>query len=85
VLQASDLLTGDNPVATTRRMVQDGPSVSKVDTVLVLLDDVTQLVVGTDHVHQGVGLDRRRVEFIPRATRSREWRGWGWRWWAPRP
>src|SRR5882672_10845542 len=67
VLQASGLLTGDELVATTRGMVEDGPSVSKVDTVLVLLDDVTQLQVDADHVRMVVDLDRRLVEFIPRA------------------
>jgi len=77
VLQTSDLLTGDKLVTTTRGMVQNGPSVSKVDTVLVLLDDVTRLQVGADDVRQVVDLDRRRVEFIPRATRSRAWRGCG--------
>jgi hypothetical protein len=58
-------------------MVQDGPFVSKVGTVLVLLDDVTQLQVGADHVRKVVDLDRRRVEFFPRATRSTAWRGCG--------
>jgi hypothetical protein len=67
VLQASGVLTGEELVATTRGMVEDGPSVSKVDTVLVLLDDVTQLQVGADHVRMVVDLDRRLVEYIPRA------------------
>jgi hypothetical protein len=77
VLQASDLLTGDELVATPRGMVQDGPSASKVNTVLVFFYDVTQRQVGADPVRQVVDLDRRRVEFIPRATRSTVWRGCG--------
>ena len=67
VLKGSGVLTGGELVATTRGMVEDGLSFSKVDRVLVLLDEVTRLEVRADHVTEVVELDRRLVHFIPRA------------------
>jgi len=67
VLQASGILAGDELVATTRTLVDEGPTLAGVRTVLVLLDDVTQLAVCAEHVQKVVDLDRRLVEFIPKA------------------
>lgn len=67
ILQASGLLAGDELVATTRTLVDEGPTLTHVRTVLVLLDDVTQLAVGAEHVQKVVDLDRRLVGFIPKA------------------
>jgi len=50
-LKSSELVT------TPRQMMEQGQSVSKVDTIPVLLEDVPEVVE----------LDRRLVHFVPRA------------------
>lgn len=66
VLTADGILTGDELVATTRTLVEEGPTLTGVRIVLVLLDGVTQLAVGAEHVQKVVDLDRRLVDFIPK-------------------
>lgn len=68
LLQGSGLLTGDEPVATTHTRVEDGACVSKVDTCLALLYQVTRLDFGAEHLMRVVDLDRQRLRFIPRAV-----------------
>lgn len=67
ILKGSGLLAGEELVATTRTLVDEGPTLARVHTVLVLLDDVTQLAVGAEHVQKVVDLDRRLVEYLPKA------------------
>jgi phosphopantothenate synthetase len=67
LLRGSGVMTGPELIATTRRVVEDEEAARRVDTVLVLLEDITRLEVSADDVRQVVEIDRRMVQLIPRA------------------
>ena len=68
LLQGSGILTGAELGATTRTLVEEEDAARRVDTVLVLLEDITRLDVQADDIRKIVEIDRRLVQLIPRAV-----------------
>jgi len=50
------------------RVVAENYAAPRVNTVLVLLDEVTPLEAAADEVRRVIDIDRRLVDFIPRAA-----------------
>jgi len=70
LLYGSGVLTGAELVSTTRSLVENEDAARRVDTVLVLLEEITRLDVSADDIRKVVEIDRRLVELIPRAVVS---------------
>jgi hypothetical protein len=68
LLHGSGVLTGPELVSTTRSLVENEDAARRVDTVLVLLEEITRLDVSADDIRKIVEIDRRLAELIPRAV-----------------